>query len=56
MGNYKGKEFLPFYCISCGKDFPTSVEVYYHVCDNKVLKKEAVEMGQDIGVAVGVSQ
>lgn len=51
---------LPFYCIECGQDFDSKNSVWTHDCDKKDAKKKAkkdtIKFGQEIGVAVGLSE
>ncbi|KKM20573.1 hypothetical protein LCGC14_1644070 [marine sediment metagenome] len=47
---------LPYYCIECGKDFVTQDQVFSHDCNKSEAKKHAIKFGQEVGVAVGLSE
>lgn len=51
---------LDYHCLYCDYKSRTSFQIFIHECGGKTkakqLKKQAIKLGQDIGVPVGVSQ
>ena len=48
-------ETLDYECKYCGFKAKTPTEIWMHECDGKRMQKQAIKLGQEIGVAVGVS-